>query len=174
MGPVSLKSETRPQGRVFAAVGIQAGYTVVELVVVLVVLGIIAANAMPRFFQASSFEEMGYADELLGAIRYAHKLALSSRCDTRVTVDPTGYAVYQRANGCRSGAFSRSVVRPGAGNWQGSAPGGVVVGTLDLYFDAQGRPHDVASGSLHGSPQTVSVGGRVVTVEHTTGYVRAG
>jgi MSHA pilin protein MshC len=174
MDTSSLNFETRPQGRVFSAAGAQTGYTVVELVVVLVVLGIVAANAMPRFFQVSSFEEMGYADELLGAVRYAHRLELSSRCDTRVSISTTGYAVYQRANSCKSGQFSRFVTRPGAGNWQGSAPNGVAIGTLDLYFDAQGRPHDHASGTLYNNSETVSVGGRTVTVEHTTGYVWAG
>lgn len=176
-GPVSVQGTTRATqsaGRVFTAGRRQSGYTVIELVVVMVVLGILAANAMPRFFAASSFEEMGYADELLGALRYARKVALSSRCDTRVTIDAAGYGLYQRANGCRSGALTKVVVKPGAQSWQASAPNGVVVGSLDLFFDAQGRPHDASTGTVQGSSQSVTVGGRSITVEHTTGFVRAG
>jgi len=55
----------------------------------------------------------------------------------------------------------------------GAAPGGVTVGTLDLYFDARGRPRDVTTDALHTTTQSVAVGGRTLVVEPTTGYTHS-
>jgi len=165
---------TRPSGRVFTVSGRQAGFSVVELVVVIVLIGVLSANTIPRFFSVNQFDEMGFADAVLNATRYAQKLALASRCDTRVRVHAGGYELLQRATTCTSGPMTRSVARAGGTVWDDPAPGGVAVGSLDLYFDAQGRPHDAASGTLYSNAQTVSVGTRTITVEPTTGYAHAG
>ena len=147
------------------------GYTVVELVVVMVLMGILAANAMPHFFTASRFEEMGFADVTAAAIRQARGLAVASGCDTRAEISPAGYALWQRATACDSGALTRAVQRPGAGTWSDSAPSGGAVGALDIYFDATGTPYDHASGTVLSSAATVAVGSRSITVEPTTGFV---
>jgi MSHA pilin protein MshC len=156
---------------------------VVELVIVLVLMGILAASAMPRFFQASRFDEMGYASAIQGALRHAQKLALASRCDTRVEVSAAGYTLYQReivASGfqadrdCPSGALTRAVSRPGGDTWSGSTPPGLVVGALDVYFDAWGRPRDTGTGNLLATSQALAVGSRTVTLEAGSGYVHGG
>lgn len=157
----------------FALCKQSAGYTVVELVVVMVILGILAANAMPHFFSANRFEEMGFADAVLAAARHGQKLALASRCDTRLRVHAGGYDLWQRQTTCTSGAFTRPVARPGAGNWGDASPSGVAVGSLDIYFDARGRPRDASSGNLLAAVQTVTVGSRTLSVEPTTGYAHA-
>lgn len=165
---------TRPSGRVFAARLSVRGYTVFELVVVLLVLGILGASAMPRFFEAGRFEEMGYADSVITAIRHAHKVAIATRCDTRVNIDASGYGLFQRSSGCNAGSFTRTVSQPGGGDWVGIKPNGVSSGTLDVYFDAWGRPRNVTTGSLLGAAQNLSIGSRSIVLEHTTGFVRAG
>jgi MSHA pilin protein MshC len=47
-----------------------AGYTIVELVTVIVILGVLGAIAGPRFFGTRVFSERGYADEVASAMRY--------------------------------------------------------------------------------------------------------
>ena len=174
--------ETRPQARV-SVFGIgQSGYTVVELVIVLVLMGILAANAMPRFFEASRFDEMGYADAVQSALRYAQKLALASRCDVRVEVTSAGYALFRRAReatdppapSCPSGPFSVAVNRPGGQTWAGTTPVGVGVGALDVYFDAWGSPHDTGSGVAQTATVTLNIGTRTISLEPETGYAHSG
>lgn len=137
----------------------------------MVLMAILAANAMPRFFAASRFEEMGFAESSAAAARFARSLALNSRCDTGFSIDSGGYGVFQRATSCTSGGFTRAVNRPGGQAWAETAPSGVAVGTLAIYFDAQGRPSDAASGTLLAGAASYTVGGRSVIIEQETGFV---
>jgi MSHA pilin protein MshC len=162
---------TRPSGRVFAVGRRQIGYTVVELVVVMVLIGVLAATGMPRFFEASRFEEMGFADASAAAARFAQTLAVTSGCDTAITVGPAGYGLFQRADSCTSGGFTRAVNRPGGQAWGQPAPAGVAVSALSIFFDSQGRPVDVTSGVALNATGSFTVGGRTVSIEPESGYV---
>ncbi len=58
----------------------EAGYSLVELVLVIVILATIGVLAGPRFFNNDAFAERGYYDELASALRYAQKVAVASGC----------------------------------------------------------------------------------------------
>jgi MSHA pilin protein MshC len=66
-----------PSGRSFAFHS--AGFTLVELVVTLIIVGVLAAFVAPRFFGTHGFEERGFHDETLSALRYAQKAAIAQR-----------------------------------------------------------------------------------------------
>ncbi|HZW14199.1 MAG TPA: prepilin-type N-terminal cleavage/methylation domain-containing protein [Noviherbaspirillum sp.] len=57
----------------------QRGATMVELVVTLIIVSILAAFVVPRFFGTHGFEERGLYDETVAALRYAQKTAVASR-----------------------------------------------------------------------------------------------
>lgn len=63
------------------------GFTVVEIVVTIVILSILAAFAMTRFFGANDFNAPVVRDQLIAMLRSAHQGALG-RPDVSVTITP--------------------------------------------------------------------------------------
>lgn len=139
-----------------------AGFTIVELVVVLVIAGILGAIGVSRFWDNSIFENRAYADQARTIIRYAQKLAISQNRPIFVRANGNSFAVCSGA-GC---AANELVVAPGGSNSGSSAskarcqvgsayvstwmcegrPDNVVVGgpTGVFFFDALGRPYNAS------------------------------
>lgn len=65
----------------------QSGFTLVELVMTLIIVGILAAMVGPRFSGQHGFEERGFYDEAIAALRYAQKSAVAQRRPVCVTVE---------------------------------------------------------------------------------------
>jgi MSHA pilin protein MshC len=147
------------------------GFTLVELIVVLLLVSILAVVGLSRFTDQSAFSEWGFTGEVATALRYAQKLAMSSGCDTALTVNAGGYQLRQRA-GCKSGGFDISVLLPGGtGDYAGNTPGGTAVSALNLYFDPTGRPHDMGTGLLLTLVSSISIGAGSILIEPETGFV---
>lgn len=62
-----------------------AGFTLIELIATLIVIGILAVIVTPRFFGTHGFEERGFHDETIAALRYAQKAAIAQHRLTCVT-----------------------------------------------------------------------------------------
>lgn len=54
------------------------GFTLVELVITMIVMGILAVVALPRFANQSTFESRGFADQSLAALQFGRKVAVAS------------------------------------------------------------------------------------------------
>jgi prepilin-type N-terminal cleavage/methylation domain-containing protein len=148
------------------------GFTLIELVIVLVLLGVLAVIVLPRLSEGS-FRDAAFAEQVAAAFRYAQRLAVATGCEVQVDVSAAGnsYALTRRADGSdsacgTSGAFTLAVANPaGGGAFAATATGGVTVTQgLTLRFDAQGLP------TPNGG--TVIVGGRSIVIEPETGHVR--
>lgn len=55
------------------------GFTMVELITILMILGILAVVALPRLESADSFRDVEFRDRAIAVLRYAHKTASSHR-----------------------------------------------------------------------------------------------
>lgn len=148
-----------------------AGYTLLELIVVITVAGILAAVVGPKFFTQQSFSERGYADELASALRLTQKTAVISGCPARLTVAAGTYVAAQQAasgNACNASdtTWATPVIGIDGVTIQGSAASSTTASPTGVYqFDTQGR--------LSASPgTTLTVGSRTITIDAGTGLVR--
>lgn len=69
------------------------GFTVVELVVVIALLGILSAVAVSRMTRTDLFTQRAAVDELAAALRQAHKRAIAQRGSVFITVDTVNRVV---------------------------------------------------------------------------------
>ncbi|MDP2758925.1 MAG: prepilin-type N-terminal cleavage/methylation domain-containing protein, partial [Sideroxyarcus sp.] len=62
------------------------GFTLVELITVMVIVGILAVAVLPRFFTVSDFEDRGSADQVKSLLRFAQKTAIAQHTPVTVTL----------------------------------------------------------------------------------------
>jgi MSHA pilin protein MshC len=150
-----------------------AGFTLPELVIVIILLGVLSASVMPRMASITRFHERNFLEETLAALRHAQSVAVASGCPTSIDFSLGGLVVRQRS-ACDSGAFTAEISDP-ANNSVGlsrSAPSDVTLSSsLDpLLFDALGRVTD-ASGVV--SSASIQINSLSILVEGETGFAYA-
>jgi len=140
----------------------QRGFTLVELIAVIVILGIIAIVAIPRFFDRNTFDSRSFYDQVISTLRYAQKAAIAQHSFVCV-----GYATnsitltYGATAACGSNLTSPTGQTP----YTIVASNGVTLsGGATFSFDALGRPS---------ASQSIAVSGysSAIKVEAETGYV---
>ena len=150
----------------------QSGFTLVELIVVMMIVGILAVAALPRFFQNQTFEARAFYDRALWMVRYGQKVAIAQRRNVYVNVHAASRTVcltYAPDSNCAAPA---GVTDPAsAAKFSITAPNGITVsGTPTFFFSPLGRPNLVgspaASLDITGDGTT-----RTITVTKETGYV---
>lgn len=167
---MQLKRTTSRHRERILRVGASRGVTFVELVTVIVILGIIAAMAVPRFFDLDVFEERGFYEEVASALRYAQKIAVGSGCPVRVSITAGGYDLRQQAasgNRCNpaDNTWPVQVMLPDGQAAAGSTPGGITLGPVTTYeLDGLGQTN-------LGSDLTITVGASSLSVQAESGYV---
>ncbi len=149
------------------------GFSLIELILVLAIVGILASIAGVRHFSSSEPAARGFADETRSTLLRAQQQASAGGCELRVQVNGGGLEV-SRWSDCQPldhAAPGLSLQHPaGAGRWQRAAPSGVAIGTLDVYFDARGRPHHSATQSPLSEAVQIAIGAHRVRLAAETGY----
>ncbi|QOY96393.1 type II secretion system protein [Massilia sp. UMI-21] len=166
------------------------GFTMVELVIVMVLIGILGAIAAGRFFDRGGFDAAAFADQTRALLRYGQKLAIARNSPVYVLLGGQRVALCatQPHGGCpllgRVVAPGGNVGDPASATRCGDErwyclglPDGVQISLsvpmTEFGFDALGRPI-ATSGSFGGLAMTVTGQGErhSVSVEPETGYVR--
>lgn len=156
------------------------GFTLIELVMIIVLLGIMAAFVAPRLGDVTGSNAGAFSDKLRADIRYAQNLAMTENRRYRVYVNTVpgpnpGYTVVNDANGNLTWGESGEVAIDPAGGGNLSITlntgqyAGITVSTPPggyVEFDSLGRP-SVGGGTV----LTISPGGTTVTVTAQTGAI---
>jgi MSHA pilin protein MshC len=153
------------------------GFTLIELIACLLIIGVLAALAGPRFTGTQVFDQRGYADELAAALRYADDVAVATGCNVSFVVTraaPAQYSAVMRppaavGNTCAAGgAYSQQVLRSDGTPLSGAPPSDANV-TLGgtIVFGPAGQ---VVSWS-HALPASFVIGPFTLTVDSSSGFV---
>ncbi len=88
-----------------------SGFSLIELVVVVLLLSILSVFALGRLFSQNDFAAKGFFDDTVTAVRFAQKLAVSSGCAVQIAITASSYQLFQGTT-CTSGVYSNAVVNP--------------------------------------------------------------
>lgn len=146
------------------------GFTLIELIMVLVLVSAVAVFVAPRLSGISDFNARGFHDETMALLRHAHKSAVAQRRPVCVAFTATGASLHVDAD--RDAATGSSGCERDLAGPRGETPARVAArGAVQyastpptLVFDAQGRPSAGLSIQVAGAA-------RAITVEAGTGYV---
>ncbi len=161
----------------------QAGFTIVELVVVMLLLGVLSSVAFSRFVQPSAFAPTIVAQQIRAEVMFAQAQA-GNRQDARVAFDlvgvPNGWQM-QISNDVDGIVRQTTIDKDNTGI---SAISGAASATLDtttalhLEFDGLGGLSDVELGGISGAATSgaqllVSGDTSLTLCVYPSGYVHA-
>jgi len=135
----------------------QHGFTLIEMVTVIVILGIMAVAILPRFLGPSNFDSRTTSDILISSIRQAQQLAMSKAPNANVSVTTDNATKRIRISYTESGVQNIDI----------SISSNITISSTTIAF--------IKSGAANiGGQQTISISPnpRSVCVE-TTGYAHA-
>lgn len=152
----------------------QRGFTLIELVMVIVLLGVLAVFAAPRIFNSNDFNARGFHDETLAFLRYAQKTAIAQRRTVCVTFSGTTGASLGIASAPATSTCNIALRGP-----KGDSPGTITAKAGVAYsgvptsfnFDGLGQPVNAAGVVVATQIIQVSNAAKAITVETVTGYV---
>lgn len=148
------------------------GFTIVELIAVLVIAGIVAAISAPRFVGVDAFEARGSYGTLVSALRYAQKTAVAQRRIVYANVNTASRTVcLGYTSSCSSAVIDPATQAAYSKTLSNNVT--ITASTTPIGFDGLGRPVPNVTATFTIQNAVVpSESTRTITVEAETGYVR--
>ena len=151
----------------------QQGFTLIELVTVVVLVSALSVFVAPRMFNTSVFNARGLQDETLALFRYAQKTAIAQRRVVCVafTIDSASLRIsaLPAHSTCDTPLRGPAGEVPGVVSGKGGASYSAI--PLNFNFNGLGQPVNDAGAPLASQVLQVSSMDSVITVEASTGYV---
>jgi MSHA pilin protein MshC len=151
-----------------------AGFTMVELVVVMILIGVLAAIGIPRLMGDKNMEGAVFGDQVVSGLRRAQKIATGHRRVVCASVGPK--AVIVRLNDCGSAGLAVTGLTD---DDYATTDSVLTIKPTTLYFQPDGRITTDAAGTaattaaidITGNVNGQNTTFRTIHVEGTTGYV---
>jgi prepilin-type N-terminal cleavage/methylation domain-containing protein len=155
----------------------QRAFTLVEMIVVMVLLGILAVVALPRLAGSDAFSEAGFHGEVVAALRYAQKTAVSHRRLVCAQVTSTSVTLQIAASNPAAACGTTLLRAPNGADAfasTGSTSLALTAGTLPttLFFQPDGRITTDAAGSGLWSVGITVPDQSAISIAGATGYVK--
>ena len=144
------------------------GFTFVELIVVILLIGIISIFVAPRFFGDDEYKARGISDEIITSIRHAQRLAMTRGDQYKIDIDPNSYQVRRTNNDAVRHPSGRS---PFLFQVPADFPANIIQSTVTIEFDTLGRPVDNTGAPINNNIDII-VSPFTIRVEEETGYAR--
>lgn len=152
--------------------GRQRGFTLIELIMVIVMLGVLAVFAAPRIFNSGDFYARGFHDETLGLLRYAQKAAVAQRHTVCVTFTSTEASLTMATAASTFNCATATALTGPKGASTITARPGVSYSPTPTNFNFDGLGQPITSTGAAMAKQTIQIGNAAdVIVETSTGYV---
>ena len=155
------------------------GFTLVELIVVMVLIGIIAAVGIPKLMSDNSTEASAFGNQVVSALRYAGKSAVAHRrlvC-AKVAVRSVALTISSSAIGTDGATPCDKNLQALSGDLYATTDTDISAGGLigNLYVQPDGTVTSDQDGSVPARGDiTITAQGKVlrtIQVEGSTGYV---
>ncbi len=155
------------------------GFTLIELISVLVIMGVMAGLSAVRFFDRSAFDNSAFQSQTIEFLRFAQKAAIAQHAFVCVTFASQSITLTIGATNTCGSALANpaggasATLSPGGGNAAAFSPK-----PTNFSFDCMGVPRSAGTGlcgdtaGVLSVTQTVQVANAAaITVEPQTGYV---
>ncbi|MCF8211537.1 MAG: type II secretion system GspH family protein [Rhodoferax sp.] len=153
----------------------QRGFTIIELIMVIVILGVLAVFVAPRIINTGDFTARGFHDETLGLLRFAQKTAVAQRRVVCVTLNSTGVTLTIDTGTTPDGTCDAAPVLPSTprgGSGLAAKVAGATVTSFD--FTPLGSTSNITPTPAVGVNRTITItitNSTDIKVEAETGYV---
>ena len=140
------------------------GFTLVELIVVILITGILSVSIAPRFFSVTTYEDRKATDELLSALRYSQQMAMNRGGGIELILTANNFTVQ-----LSDGTALRSP--DGLIPYIKSFPNSITATPNTIRYNALGQPVNAVGAPIAGNITININGSPAITIEENTGYV---
>jgi len=148
----------------------KSGFTLIEIIFVIILLAIVAALAYPRFSSVSSIRLNTALDKLKSDVYYAQELAVTTHANCGIfIISPNSYRIY------KGGSTATPALDPATfSDYDITLDPGITIATpaagAKVEFDNFGVPYD-GNGALAAEALIILNGTKTIRITPQTGWV---